>query len=314
LTGKAGLSCDNVLSAELVTADGQLLHVSAEENPDLFWAIRGGGGNFGVATSFEFRLHDVGPIIQLALLFWPLEQGEAALRLTQQAVDSLPADMGMMLACINAPPAPFVPEEQHFRPGYALVMVGFSSPEEHGRTVDPIRAALPPLFELITPMPYVDLQQMLDESAPWGILSYEKAHYLDGLSEDVIEVITTHVPRKNSPMTLVPGFPMRGAYCAIGDSDTAFGGPRGPGFVFNIAAVTPDPAVLVAERAWVREFWDALRPYASAASYVNFMSVFDNDRVKAAYGAEKYARLAKIKAAYDPDNVFHRGANIRPAN
>jgi FAD/FMN-containing dehydrogenase len=163
------------------------------------------------------------------------------------------------------------------------------------------------------PLPYVALQQLLDESAPWGIHAYEKAHYLDRLSDGVIDVMTDHVPRKNAPTSLALLFPMRGAYCATGETDTAFGGVRAPGFVFNMAGVTPDPAVLVAERAWVREFWDDLRPHASAASYVNFMAEFDNDRVRAAYGAEKYARLAKLKATYDPENVFHRGANIRPA-
>lgn len=314
LSGRAGLSCDNVLSADIVTAAGQPLHASAEENPELFWAIRGGGGNFGVVTSLEFRLHDVGPLVQLGLFFWPLEQGTAALRLAQQACDDLPADkMGILLACVNAPPAPFVPEEHHFRPGYALVLVGFGSAEEHARLIDPIRAALPPLFEGVMPLPYVAVQQLLDDAAPWGIQAYQKAHYIDRLTDDVIDVVTTHMPRKNSPMSLAPIFPMRGAYCAVGDSDTAFGGSRTPGFVFNIDAATPDPALLVAERAWVRELWDALRPHASAASYVNFMAEFDNDRVKAAYGAEKYARLANIKAQYDPDNIFHRGANIRPA-
>lgn len=313
LTGKAGLSSDNVLSAELVTADGQILQLSAEENPDLFWAIRGGGGNFGAVTSFEFRLHDVGPIIQFSLFFWPLEQGSEALRLAGQAIDGLPTDVGALVACVNAPPAPFVPEEHHFRPGYALLIASFGTPEEHTRLIDPVRAALPPLFEGVMPLPYVALQQLMDESAPWGIHAYEKAHYLDRLSDGVIDVVTDHVPRKNAPTSLALMFPMRGAYCAAGDSDTAFGGVRTPGFVFNMAGVTPDPAVLVAERAWVREFWDELRPHASPASYVNFMAEFDNDRVKAAYGPEKYARLARIKATYDPENIFHRGANIRPA-
>lgn len=313
LTGKAGLSCDNVLSAEIVTADGRILQLSAEDNPELFWAIRGGGGNFGVVTSFEFRLHEVGPIIQFSLFFWPLDQGADALRIGQEAFDNLPADMGILLAGVNAPPAPFVPEEHHFRPGYGLMLASFGSPEEHARLIDPIRAALPPLFEAVMPLPYLALQQLLDEGARWGILAYEKAHYLDRLTADAIDVVSDRVPRKNSPMSLVPMFPMRGAYCAVGDSDTAFGGPRSRGFAMNVLGITDDPAVLVAERAWVREFWDALRPHAGAGSYVNFMSESDNDRVKATYGAQKYARLARIKATYDPENVFHRNANIHPA-
>src|SRR5882757_1825807 len=220
LTGRAGLSCDNLVSAELVTADGRIVQASATEHPDLFWAIRGGGGNFGVATTLEFRLHDVGPFVHLGLFFWPLEQGAEALRIARQAVADLPPSTGVLIASLNAPPAPFVPEEHQFRPGYALMVSGFGTAEEHARLIDPIRAALPPLFELVTPLPYVALQQMLDEAAPWGILAYEKAHYLNDISDAAIDVITDHMPKKNSPMSIVPIFPMRGAFHSVPDDAT----------------------------------------------------------------------------------------------
>ena len=310
---KAGLSIDNLVGAEVVTADGRVLRASAEENPDLFWAIRGGGGNFGVVTSLEYALHPVGPMVNLALLFWGLDQGTAALRLAREVVAGLPAEMGAFIAALNAPPAPFVPEPLHFAPGYALLLVGYGSPEEHAAVVDPVRARLAPLFELVTPIPYTALQQMFDEGAPWGILGYEKALYLDELSDAAIEVITEHVPRKQSPLSFVPVFCLGGAYAEVAEADTAFGGRRSARFAFNIAAVAPTPELFEADRAWVRAFWEALRPHAGGSgSYVNFMSEYDEDRVRASYGAEKYERLGRIKAKYDPENVFHLNANITP--
>lgn len=314
LTRKAGLTIDNLNSAEVVTADGSILRAAADEHADLFWALRGGGGNFGVVTSFEYRLHEVGPLIHLGLFFWGVDKGTEALRFSRDFVKTVPPEMGTFIAGLSAPPAPFVPEQYHFAPGYALLIVGFGSAEEHARVVAPIRAAVPPLFELVTPMPYTALQQMFNEGVPWGILAYEKALYLDELSDDVIAVFTDYFPRRSSPLTLVPIFELAGAYRRPADDETAFGGSRSAGYVFNISAAAPTPDVLASERVWVRDFWAALRPYASGSgSYVNFMSEYEEDRVRAAYGAAKYERLARIKAEYDPENVFHLNANIKPA-
>jgi FAD/FMN-containing dehydrogenase len=314
LTRKAGLSVDNLLACEVVTADGRILRAAADEHPDLFWALRGGGGNFGVVTSFEYRLHEVGPLVHLGLFFWGVEQGAEALRFSRDFVKTVPEEMGAFVAGLSAPPAPFVPEALHFAPGYALAIVGFGSPEEHAEVVAPIRAAVPPAFELVTPMPYTALQQMFNESAPWGILAYEKALYLDELTDEVIAVFTEHLPQKRSPLSLVPIFVLSGAYRRVSEDETAFGGSRAAGYVFNISAAAPTPELIAADRAWVRAFWEALRPHATGAgSYVNFMNEYEEDRVRAAYGAAKHARLARIKAAYDPDNVFHFNANIKPA-
>ena len=208
LTHQFGLSCDNLLSAQVVTATGEVLRASAAEHPDLFWALRGGGGNFGVVTEFEFQLHPVGPQAQLGLFFWDLEDGEAALALAQQVTAGLPPRMGALIAGLNAPPAPFVPEQHHFRPGYALIVAAFGADAEHARLADQIRSAVPPLFEFITPIPYTGLQQILDEAAPWGILAYEKSLYLDALSPEVISIITAQMARKQSPMSLLLAFPM----------------------------------------------------------------------------------------------------------
>jgi hypothetical protein len=156
---------------------------------------------------------------------------------------------------------------------------------------------------------------MLDESAPWGIRAYEKALYLADLTDEVIDVMADQLPRRQSPMSFVPIFRLGGAYERVGEGDTAFGGQRTPGYAFNIAALAPTPELLEADRAWVRSFWQALRPHAiGGGSYVNFMAEFDEDRVRASYGAAKYDRLARMKARYDPDNVFRLNANIRPAS
>jgi len=180
--------------------------------------------------------------------------------------------------------------------------------------VAPIREAVTPLFEVVTPIPFVALQQMFNPSAVWGTLGYEKALYLDELSDGVIAVIGEHVPKKSAPVSFVPTFTLGGAYRNVADGDTAFGGSRSAGFVFNIEAAAPTPDIYEADRAWVRNFWDAMRPHASGSGgYVNFMSEYDEDRVKDSYGAQKYARLARIKAEWDPSNVFHLNANIKPA-
>ena len=314
LTRKHGLSVDNLLSAEIVTADGQILRASPEEESDLFWAIRGGGGNFGIVTAFEFQAHEVGPMVQFGLFFWGLERGAEALRLAQDVLDSLPPEVTAITAGLNAPPAPFVPAEFHFQPGYALLLVGFGSAEEHAGVAEQIRERLPALFEVVTPMPYVALQQLFDEAGAWGLFGYEKGIQISTISDGAIEAITTHVSRRTSPMSNVLLYPLSGAYSEVDDEATAFGGGRSPRLDVVINAATTDPEALGAERAWVRSFWSALEPYAiSVGGYVNEMTEYEEDRVKASYGPAKYDRLARIKAVYDPENMFHRNANIQPA-
>ncbi len=195
LTRQAGLSIDNLASAQVVTADGQIQRASADENPDLFWAIRG-GGNFGVVTEFDFRLHEVGPVVQAGLLFWDLEQGPSVLRLAREIIATLPRELNIIVAGLNAPPAPFVPEQHHHQPGYALAVAGFGSAGQHHQVMTRIRQALPPLWELNTPMPYVALQQMLDEANAWGFHTYDQGTYLEDLSDEAIEVVADHLPRK----------------------------------------------------------------------------------------------------------------------
>jgi FAD/FMN-containing dehydrogenase len=315
LTRNHGLSIDNLLAMQVVLADGRILDVSADSHPDLFWALRGGGGNFGVVTEFTFRLHEVGPLVNMGLLFWPLDQGTEALTLIRDTLATLPSGISALIASgLSAPPAPFVPEQYHFTPGHALILAGFGSAEDHAAVVEEVRSTLPPLFDFVTPMPFTALQSMLDEAAPPGILAYERALFLDELTDDAIAVIVEYSGVKNSPMSFSPTFRLDGAYTEVAEDATAFGGRRVPGYAVNLACVAPTPELLQADTTWVRNYWTALLPHAqSIGSYVNFMVEPDQERVVAAYGPEKYRRLAEIKQEYDPENVFRHNANIRPA-
>ncbi len=314
LSRKFGLTIDSLVSAEVVTADGQVRRASADEHPDLFWAIRGGGGNFGVVTEFEFRLHEVDPMVQFGLFFWGLDQGPEVMRFARELIPAMSRDVNAIFGALNAPPEPFVPDEYKLTPGFALIVVGFGADTEHEDAVTRIRAAVPPLFDLVTPMPYVALQTMLDEGNAWGFHSYEKGTYVEDLSDGVIEVIAEHVGRKNSPMSLMLLYRLDGAYCDVANEDTAFGGDRSPRYEAFIVAMAPDPELLAADREWVRGLWDALRPHAIGAGggYVNGTVEFGEDRLRGIYGPAKYDRLAQIKGVYDPANLFHLNGNIKP--
>ncbi|MBF6337749.1 FAD-binding oxidoreductase [Nocardia abscessus] len=314
LTRMAGLAIDNLVSAQVILADGQVVRASETENAELFWALRGGGGNFGVVTEFEYRLHQVGPEVHLGLFFWDMPDGTDALRLIREFIPTLPRRSGALIAlAMSAPPAPFVPERYHGRAGHALIVAGFGTAEEHAAAVAPIRDALPPLFEFLSPIPYAGLQRMLDEAAPWGIRGYEKALDLDDFSNDVIAVLTEKAAEKTAPLSFMPIFPLNGAFSTVGEDDTAFGGARTPHYGCNINAIAPDAETLALDREWVRRTWEALRPMASnRGGYVNFMADADHGRVRESYGSAKYAKLARIKSHYDPGNVFHRNANIAP--
>jgi FAD/FMN-containing dehydrogenase len=310
----AGLTIDNLVSARVVMADGEVRTASASENPDLFWAIRGGGGNFGIVTEFEFALHEVGPLIHFALLFWSLEDGPAMLRHARDVIGALPDDVNVMVGGLNAPPAPFVPEEHQLQPGFAALVVGTGSPESHADVVASLVAGPGPLFQFATPMPYVELQKMLDEANDWGFHCYDKGCYVDDLSDDVIDVFAEHLPQKTSPLSLVLCYRLDGAYSRVAEDATAFSGGRSPRYAVFIIAGTPVPEMLPAEREWVRGMAEALAPLSSDGVYVNAVTDFDAARnpVEAAYGSTKYARLVDIKTAYDPAGIFHSNADIAP--
>jgi FAD/FMN-containing dehydrogenase len=314
LSRKFGLTIDNLVSARVVTADGEARRVSAEENPDLFWAVRGGAGNFGVVTEFEFALHEAGPMVQFGFLFWSLDQGPAALRHARTVIDELPDDVNVVVGGLNAPPAPFVPEEHQLQPGYAMIVVGFGSPAEHAGVMDRARAAVPPIVEFASPMPYVELQKMLDEANAWGFHAYDKGCYVEELSDGVIDALTETFPKKLSPLSLVLFYRLDGAYSRADEDGTAFSGGRSPRFGVFMIGVCPVAEMLPAEREWVRSMAEALRPYAARdGSYVNGSAEFDDQAVRSAYGAEKFERLARLKSTYDPGNLFRGSANIAPS-
>ncbi|HET6793959.1 MAG TPA: FAD-binding oxidoreductase [Acidimicrobiales bacterium] len=308
-----GLACDNLASVELVTVGGDVVRASEDENAELFWAVRGGGGNFGVVTSFEFRLHPVG-MLDLHLGFWAPADGVGLMMAVEALRATLPDDVNIFLAGLSAPPEPFVPEHLQGSPGWAVILLGAGSAEAHQAAVEELRRTSPdPLFEFGTPIPYTALQQMFDASAPWGVLGYERALHLETMTEPAAQVLCDQLPRKASPLSFMPIFILGGAYSRVADDATAFGGRRVPCYVVNIAGVAPVPDLYEADRDWVRAVWSDLVPHArGVGSYVNFMSEYEDDRVRSAYGADKYDRLARVKAAWDPDNVLHLNANIKP--
>jgi FAD/FMN-containing dehydrogenase len=315
LTHGHGLSVDNLVGAEVVLASGDVVWADERSEPDLFWALRGGGGNFGVVTRFEFALHPVGPTVHLALLFYGPDRCADVLRMSRELVRVLPARAGIVVAlAMNAPPAPFVPEEHHFAPGNALLVAGFGDAAEHAAIVAPLRERQAPLFEFVTELPYAALQQMLDESAPWGIRHYEKSLDLPELSDEIIDDLATITLRKSSPMTFIPMYYLDGAFSAVRDGQTAFGGSRSPHWTCSFTAIAPTPELLEADRAWSRASWETLRRHGDrdAAGYVNYMVEAEPARVRAGYGEATYRRLAEIKSRYDPANLFHRNANILP--
>ena len=312
LTNAQGLSSDNLLAATVVTADGRTVTASEGENTELFWALRGAGTNFGIVTEFVFQLHEVNPMANLGLFFWRPEDAREPFQFAQDYLFELPAGMGALMAGLSAPPAPFVPPEYHGLTGIAVLVASWGSPEEHAAAVQPLRDRAP-LFELVTPIPYPALQQMLDESAPWGIRGYEKAVNLTEMSDDAIDIVLDRLPRKESPMSFMPIFVLGGAFHEVDDDATAFGGSRNTRWVVNVAALSADKDVLARDRAWARECIEALRPYASdEGTHLNFLADADDDLVRSSYGETKYRRLAALKAEWDPDNVFHHNANIRP--
>jgi FAD/FMN-containing dehydrogenase len=310
-----GFTIDNLESAQVVLADGRCVTASATEHPDLFWALRGGGGNYGVVTEFEFRLHPVGPVVPFAMLFVEQDRAAHALRAARDVVSGLDRTVSPGIACICAPPAPFVPPEHHFAPVVALILIGFGDPEEHAAAVAAARAALQPLFEVVDPIPYVALQQMLDDGVPWGIRSYAKGLYLDDLPDSAIDALAAQLPRKRSPQSEVLILPLGGgAISDVADDDTAFGGSRSLRYVVAIECMATDEESFVHDRQWVRDIWDAMRPAAvHDGAYVNLNAEFAGDSLRNTYGAAKFDRLRTIKAQYDPTNVFQHNANIPPA-
>jgi FAD/FMN-containing dehydrogenase len=311
LARKHGLSCDNLIAADVVTADGRLVRASEEDNTDLFWALRGGSGNFGVVTSLEFRLHPVENIVG-GPIFFELDAAADVMDFYRQYIAQAPEELGAFFMFQIAPPLPFIPEERH---GDTLcgVVTCWSGPESDAAAVlKPLRDAGPVVAEHVGPMPYPALNSAFDALVPPGLQQYWKADYVKELADDAIPLHVEHgsqVPTVNSLMHL---YPIDGAVQRVRPDETAFA-YRDVSFACVIAGIWPDPADNDANTKWVRDYWSAIHPYSGTdGGYVNFMSEDDQYRAEANYGAN-YGRLSKIKAKYDPDNLFHLNQNIQPA-
>jgi FAD/FMN-containing dehydrogenase len=302
-----GLTIDSLLAAEVVLADGEIIQVSAEEHVDLFWALRGGGGEFGVVTRFEFRAHRVGPTVLGGMLVYPWEQARAAFQATRALMADAPDALTAFAVLITAPPqAPF-PAEHHGRP-VAVVAVAWSGDLDEGdRVLAPLRAGCPPLVDLVAPMPYLALQSMLDETAPHGRRYYDKLHYLPEVGDAFIDALLAGFAEVPTPHSHVMTAWMGGAIDRVAPGDTAFGHRGARTFTWLIGCSGEDPVEPAAD--WVRRVFDATAPFASAGVYVNALD--EGRSVRDAYTDEIWARLVAVKRRYDPDGAFD-AHGIRP--
>jgi FAD/FMN-containing dehydrogenase len=311
LMRKHGLALDNLLSVEIVTANGQRITVNENENAELFWGVRGGGGNFGIVTEFTYQLHLVGPNIFGGAIFHPLANARELLQFYRTWVSTLPDEMTTMVAFLTAPPAPFVPSHLQGTPMIAIALCHIGAMEQGAELAKPLLEFEPAAIDLLGPHPYIGLQGMFDASAPKGILSYWKSEYLRGLEDDVIDMLVEGAMNMRSPFSAMHIHHMEGAVNRAHTDATAFE-HRDASFILNIIGEWMGPMESDSHIAWVRETWQSAQPYATGAAYLNFLDRDDTQRVKAAYGTEKYARLVALKNKYDPANLFHLNQNISP--
>ena len=313
LMRKYGLTIDNLRSCDVVTADGEFVVASEQENPDLFWGLRGGGGNFGIVTSFEFQLHPLGPTVLAGLLAWPMDDAPRVLRFLRDFAADAPDEVGIMGNLRLAPALPVIPEELQGKPIVALVSTYAGPVEEGEEALRPIREQLgtPPVNALV-PKPYVAHQKMFDPAMLHGQHYYWKSHTLGPLSDEIIDVVTEHAARITSAAGTVPIFTLGGAVARVPENATAFPNRDAAHDINIVAAWSPDDPEPDRHIEWVRRFFGALEPYSQGV-YVNFTNEDSSERVRTgAYSAEQWTRLVELKAKYDPTNFFRMNANISP--
>ena len=306
LARRFGLTCDNLLSVELVTANGEILTASAAENPDLFWGLRGGGGNFGVATSFEYQLHPVGQVLA-GIVAYPLQKAREVLKLYRDFTNSSPDEMASGIVLITLPDGTAV----------VGIVVCYSGPLAEGeRLVKPLRAFAPLLMDQIGPIPYTAAQQLIDGFYPSGLQNYWKSSFLKEISDDAIDILAAYCSKRPTPIChgLIE-HQLGGAVRRADRQATAFA-HRDVEYSFMALGVCVDPAEAAQCIAWAREFWEAMQPCSTGGVYVNYLGREADEgpeRIKAAYGPEKYARLVALKKKYDPTNLFSLNQNIKPS-
>jgi hypothetical protein len=310
LMRKHGLTIDQLVSVDLVTADGEFVKASETENPDLCWGIRGGGGNFGIVTEFEFRLNPVGPVVLAGPIFWPIKDSPEVLRFYRDWIAEAPDELMTIVVHRKAPPLPFVPQELHGELVVSVVSCYAGPLEEGERVMRPLKSFGSPVLDLCEPKPYLVHQAMFDPSFRPGWWYYMRSCDVAELSDEIIDITVEHSLRIRSPLTAFPIWQLGGAVARKDEDETAFNG-RAVGHTFNITGMTETSEGFEEEREWVRGLWSALEPWHSSV-YVNFLMDEGEERVREAYGERKYERLKALKRRFDPDNFFRLNQNIPP--
>jgi FAD/FMN-containing dehydrogenase len=312
LERKLGFTCDNLIEAEVVTADGRQVVASESQNPDLFWGLRGGGGNFGVVTAFHFRLHPVGPIVLGGLLAYPPDMAGDLVRFYRDFMLAAPDEVGGAVAFITAPDEEFVPEPARGHPVVAVV-VCYAGPVEEGEEVmRPLREFGPPALDMVQPMPYVAVQQLIDAANPSGMQNYWTAEFLTELPDEAVDALVGPATRPVSPLSQVVLVPTGGAVARVDDDATAFSQRSAP-WNLHVLSIWPDPADTDVNIAQTRAVASAVKPWSTGGAYLNFIGDEGFSRVQAAYGPEKFARLQALKDVWDPTNLFRHNQNIPPS-
>jgi FAD/FMN-containing dehydrogenase len=311
LMRKFGLTIDQLLSVDMVTADGSFVKASEKENPELFWGVRGAGSNFGIVTDFEFRLQPVGPTVLAGPIIWPMEKSAEVLRFYRDWITDVPDELTTIVVHRMAPPLPAIPAEMHGKPVVIVVACYSGDPEEGEKVVQPMKEFSSPILDLCVPKPFVAHQSMFDPSFPQGWWYYFRSADLAELNDDVIDIVARNAMKITSPLTAFPIFQLGGAISRVDEDATSYSG-RNAGHTININATTETEEGFDEGRAWSRNFWEELKPWHQSV-YVNFLMDEGEERIREAYGAKKYDRLAKLKAQYDPENMFRMNQNIKPA-
>jgi FAD/FMN-containing dehydrogenase len=312
LTRRFGWAVDNLLEVDVVTADGEIRTASRSDNADLFWALRGGGGNFGVVTRFTFRLHEVGPTVFGGLIAWPFERADEILGAYREVTVEAPRELAVWHNVLRAPPAPFVPEEWHGRNLCAMAVCYSGDLSRTDEVLGPIRSLRDPVVDLLQEQPYTQVQSYLDETEPKGMHYYWKTEYLAELSDGFLAALPELYASCPMPGGELGILHLEGALNEHDEDDGAVGN-REARYVFGVKGMW-EPSEPEAEsfRQWVRDAWQRLRPFSTGRTYINFQTADEGeDRVRASYGAN-FDRLVAVKQAYDPDNVFRSNRNVRP--